>query len=260
MAYWIGIFAIVMAIPSILFSLHYYHSYENWEKKNKQQKKELDSEIEKIQKELQELIKEKDAALKENESVRNDLKDKFIKTEKEYDNLLEEKLNKYNVELNKKILKIKKTVDIETDKLKKSFRENRINTIMMCLSSFPDPQMVAEKEDKRIMVSDYLQLLYNEYSKYAQIVSILITQEKDDHYEETLKYVRLVLLSIKMAIIRSQSSFSELTQNIACHVLIRIIDSTTKDIASGKIPYTQLKDNLDKVLTSFLQVISYIKE
>lgn len=254
MAYWMGIFALIMTIPTIvyLFQNHKHEKrIEETIKEFNNKKKEVDDKLKEFQKETEKMgtkwekeiekrIKNEKEYLEKNlDFLKNDVKNKFIIAKNEINENIKESKN-------------------ERKRLQKSIKENRINAIMMCLSSFPDPQMVSEKSEKRNMISKYLDLLNEEFKEYADLVCEQVFK-KDCSYKEIKDYTCLVLMSIKMAVIRSQCTYPELNQNIAFYCLIQIIDEESKAIDCGKISQEDLKKTLCKIRDSFQQVIECIR-
>ena len=254
MAYWMGIFALIMTIPTIVY-LFQNHNHEKRIEKTIEEfnnkKKEIDDKLKELQKEIE----------KESSEQKNEIENR-LKKEKEY---LKQDLNSFINNVKNEFTTTKNNINknIEESKnerkrLQKSIKENRINAIMMCLSSFPDPQMVSEKSEKRNMISKYLNLLNEEFKEYADLVCEQVFK-KDCSYKEIKDYTCLVLMSIKMAVIRSQCTYPELNQNIAFYCLIQIIDEESKAIDCGKISQEDLKKTLCKIRDSFQQVIECIR-
>ena len=247
MAYWMGIFALIMTIPTIvyLFQNHKHEKrIEETIKEINKKKKEVNKKLEKLQNKIEKrVIRWENEIGKEKKNLKQDfnsfIKNEFTTTKNNINKNIEESKN-------------------ERKRLQKSIKENRINAIMMCLSSFPDPQMVSEKSEKRNMISKYLNLLNEEFKEYADLVCEQVFK-KDCSYKEIKDYTCLVLMSIKMAVIRSQCTYPELNQNIAFYCLIQIIDEESKAIDCGKISQEDLKKTLCKIRDSFQQVIECIR-
>lgn len=257
-SYWIGVFAIVMAIPAILFSVHYFRAENKRDEKFKEVLRELESEKSDLQTQRTNIINELNSIRKTETTLRSSTQQRMEHLRSDFDQVINSSLLKFEQELNEEIQNSKDKTECEIKILRKSIKENRISSIMMCLSSFPDPQMVSEKSEKRMMVSGYLLLLYKEFSDYSQIVCSQVSDNRFS-YIEILQYVRLVLLSIKLAVIRSQSTFSELNQDIAFHSLIQIIDTESKAMFNGQVPPTELQSRIRNIQNHFLQVVEYIR-
>ena len=217
-SYWMGVFAIVMAIPAILFSVHYFRADNKRDEKFKGMLSEFETEKNNLQTRCTNISNELNSLRTTAATLTSSTQQGIETWKSSHDQTIASALAGFEKKANEEINQSKKKMESELHFLQKSFKENRINAIMMCLSSFPDPQMVSEKSEKRVMTSGYLRLLYKEFSDYSKIVC-----GDRSPYTETLQYVRLVLLSIKLAVIRSQSTFTELNQDIAFHSLIQII-------------------------------------
>ena len=257
-SYWIGIFAIVMAIPAILFSVHYFRADDKRDKKFEEMLRDFKTVKTNLQTQSTSISNELNSIRSTAATLTSSTQKSIDTWKSSHDQTIASALAEFKKNANEEINQSKKKTESELHFLKKSIRENRINAIMMCLSSFPDPQMVSEKSEKRVMTSGYLRLLYKEFSDYSQIVCRLASDDKFP-YTEILQYVRLVLLSIKLAVIRSQSTFTELNQDIAFHNLIQIIDKDSKAMANGQVPPTELYSRIKIIQDHFLQVVEYIQ-
>lgn len=85
---------------------------------------------------------------------------------------------------------------------KYSTLENRMTSLLLCLSSVPDPQMFNDSDERKEQISYYLGLISNMLSEYFR----LIERESEIHQlcESTIACIPMVLLNLRMSIIRLQ--------------------------------------------------------
>lgn len=257
-SYWMGVFALVLTVPAIILAIQYYQSNKHWS-----------AEFSRLQHDV--LVQKRFDRILQSRLVRRvqELETRatmFIEnTKSDFDTWKTEKdkeIERQSSALDKKTEKrIKDLSEEQSEKLKadvcyleKSVRENRISSIMMCLSSFPDPQMVAERSEIRNIIVSYLNQLYKEYRDYVMTIREQLLLHNCD-FIGTCLYARLVLLCIKLAVIRTQNSFSELNQDVSFHNLLRSIDQVFSDMELGKITESNLTESLMGVSEKLLVVL-----
>jgi hypothetical protein len=257
-SYWIGVFALVLTVPAIIIAIQYYQSNKHWSAELSQLQHGV-----LVQKRLARLLQSRlrrreEEREKEAAQLIDDTKENFNSWIAEKDEEIRENSKELTENTKKQVdtlaNDLSERVKGDVFRLEKSVKENRISSIMMCLSSFPDPQMVAEKSEIRKVVVSYLNQLYKEYRAYIMIISEQVMSRNCD-YMDTCQYVRLVLLCIKLAVIRSQNSFSELNQDISIYALLRSVDDVFFGIESGRITESNLTESLIVVREKFYGVL-----
>lgn len=121
----------------------------------------------------------------------------------------------------------------------------------MCLSSFPDPQMTADTEDKKKQIFKLMKNVLATYDEYIKSV------ELQEEHKVDMEAVFMVLTNLKLAIVRTHGAYSDLHQNIRFSKIIRQITEINNDILNGKpicdiIP--RLNDTKD-LLYSLINII-----
>lgn len=143
-----------------------------------------------------------------------------------------------DVRVEKMIQDGKQDVALLENKLKCSITEHRISSIMMCLSSIPDPQLTPSQDEKRRFVDHYIQFLSDEFGKYITLVKESL--ENEGKTEKTGEPVErsnmlMVIMMIKTSLIRSQCVFSDITHNIHYHVVKDYLDKMYQEIDRGEL-------------------------
>lgn len=116
--------------------------------------------------------------------------------------------------------------------------ENRMTSLLLCMSSVPDPQVFSDSEERKEQVNYYLGLVSGLLIKYFK----LIEQESECHElpEGTVACIPMVLLNLRLSLIRIQGMFRDPGIYIA---FVKLINQIEKNEAS--IRRTQLFNKSD---------------
>lgn len=147
-------------------------------------------------------------------------------------------------------------LDKLSNTIKKSEIENRISTLMMCISSFPDPAMFNSSPKRKQHIKFYLKKLHNEFNEYIKILKSI---KKEDVLKEESNRLSLALNSIKYVIIKTQSSFSSYHQNVTFNLLKNSINDILINIVEkGSIP-NDYAEYIDDILNKLNEIINNIE-
>ena len=136
------------------------------------------------------------------------------------------------------------------NKLKCSIKEHRISSIMMCLSSIPDPQLTPSQEMKRSYVNNYIQFLAEEFGEYILLIKEYFNKaEKTDVTDNSVQRnnILMVVTMLKMSLIRTQCVFSDITQNIQYRLLQDQLDQLYQRIEKGEVWGSELVNLLHDI-------------
>lgn len=139
--------------------------------------------------------------------------------------------------------------------IRRSEAENRISTLMTCISSFPDPAMFSSTPKRKIYVQFYLSKLYSEFSEYLKIVKAV---KKDDLTENDLNRLSLALNSVKYVVVRTQSAYSDYHQNVTFNNLVMAINGMLEEIIEKGIVEGDMNEKLNKISEMFNKMIHSI--
>lgn len=111
---------------------------------------------------------------------------------------------------------------------KYSTLENRMTSLLLCMSSVPDPQVFSDSEERKEQVNYYLGLVSGLLIKYFK----LIEQESECHKlpEGTIACIPMVLLNLRLSLIRIQGMFRDPGIYIAFVKLIKQIEKSEASI------------------------------
>lgn len=116
--------------------------------------------------------------------------------------------------------------------------EDRMTSLLLCMSSVPDPQVFSDSEERKEQVNYYLGLVSGLLIKYFK----LIEQESECHKlpEGTVACIPMVLLNLRLSLLRIQGMFRDPGIYIA---FVKLINQIEKNEAS--IRRTQLFNKSD---------------
>lgn len=133
---------------------------------------------------------------------------------------------------------IENNVKLLENNLKCSIKEHRISSIMMCLSSIPDPLLTPSPDKKRQFVNHYILFLAEEFDDYISYTKESFELEKvtKNAAEDVKKSnMLMVIMMMKMSLIRSQCVFSDITHNIQYRVIQDELDKAYQEVDSGEL-------------------------
>lgn len=185
------------------------------------------------------------------------------KSEKEFEHLegkVNDKIdNKYKdaeKKINEAIENFEKKIeefDEQLFKTKQTLRASKLSSLMMCLSSFPDPQMTSDTADKKHQMSVVLKHVSATFCEYVEA----FLKEKDTKaYNKENTY--LVLTVVKLAVVRTHGIYSDIHQNIKIQKLLDYIEKTNQMILKGEIG-DQLSERIRKIDIDLRDLLSVVE-
>ena len=111
--------------------------------------------------------------------------------------------------------------------------ENRMTSLLLCMSSVPDPQVFSYSEERKEQVNYYLGLVSGLLIKYFK----LIEQESECHKlpEGTVACIPMVLLNLRLSLIRIQGMFRDPGIYLAFARLIKLIEKNEASIRKTQL-------------------------
>ena len=111
--------------------------------------------------------------------------------------------------------------------------ENRMTSLLLCMSSVPDPQVFSDSDERKEQVNYYLGLVSGLLIKYFK----LIEQESECHKlpEGTVACIPMVLLNLRLSLIRIQGMFRDPGIYLAFARLIKLIEKNEASIRKTQL-------------------------
>lgn len=211
MTFWLGIFSVIAGFVGLL---QYF--------RNRRYREEFETLRSGI-----ETFKEKAEQNAKNDI--KDYKDTLAQLLGSYRETLDNKVDAKFSSSDNKFTELEGKIQILSKGIKKSESENRISTLMTCISSFPDPVMFNSTPKRKLYIQFYLKKLCQEFNEYIKIVSLI---KKEDLTEDDINRLSLALSSVKYVVVRTQSAYSGYHQNVT---------------------YNKLKDSINDMLTEIVE-------
>lgn len=221
LAFWIGIITLVIGLSSFWQVYRQYKNDKEFQTLKVQNNKDI-----------------KDLKLNAKSDIKRSLND----------------ANRILNEQKKRIVGFETETKDNIENLKKTYRETKISSLMMCLSSFPDPQMTDDTEDKKKQI---FKLMKNIFATYVEYIETIELQEKAGKVD--LEAVFMVLTNLKLAIVRSHGAYSEIHQNIRFSQIIKCITKVNNDIIIGK-PIDNLTSRLKNIASLIRGLVDIIEK
>ena len=200
------------------------------------------------------------------ETFKDKIQNESRQVYKDYKTTTTELLESYKVKLSNQIASKYSGIDGQvadfakkleelSGNIRRSEAENRISTLMTCISSFPDPAMFSSTPKRKIYVQFYLSKLYSEFSEYLKIVKAV---KKDDLTGNDLNRLSLALNSVKYVVVRTQSAYSDYHQNVTFNNLVMAINGMLEEIIEKGIVEGDMNEKLNKISEMFNKMIHSI--
>ena len=200
------------------------------------------------------------------ETFKDKIQNESRQVYKDYKSTTTELLESYKVKLSNQIDNKYSSIDVQvadmakkleelSGNIRRSEAENRISTLMTCISSFPDPAMFSSTPKRKIYVQFYLSKLYSEFSEYLKIVKAV---KKDDLTENDLNRLSLALNSVKYVVVRTQSAYSDYHQNVTFNNLVLAINGMLEEIIEKGMVEGDMNEKLNKISEMFNKMIHSI--
>ena len=147
---------------------------------------------------------------------------------------------------------LRKNLKDLSDNISQSSAENEVTTLMMCISSFPDPAMFGSIPKKKIYLRYYLEKLRQSFVEYVNHINF------DTMNDTEMNKLSIVLASLKYVVVRSQNVFSAYHQNITFDKLLNAINSPLADIVERNVVQSDMRDKLLGISNTFRTMINDI--
>ena len=200
------------------------------------------------------------------ETFKDKIQNESRQVYKDYKSTTTELLESYKVKLSNQIdnkysgidgqvADMAKKLEELSGNIRRSEAENRISTLMTCISSFPDPAMFSSTPKRKIYVQFYLNKLYSEFCEYLKIVKVF---KKENLTENDLNRLSLALNSVKYVVVRTQSAYSDYHQNVTFNNLVMAINGMLEEIIDKGIVEGDMNEKLNKISEMFNKMIHSI--
>lgn len=134
--------------------------------------------------------------------------------------------------------------------------ENRITSILICLSSIPDPQLLYNCTDRKEQLSYYLHIMSELLGNYT--ASIEKENAKHELPKTMITHIPMVLLNLRLALVRIQGISNKYDVHIFFYELTLYIKNTEEIIRKRQSLENDFVFKLKKILGDFNELISML--
>lgn len=135
----------------------------------------------------------------------------------------------------------------------KASDESRINLLMTCITSYPDPQMFSSPEDKKRHIHHFMERLAHDFGEYINTTKkAIITSEYDP------APLIVILTNMKASAIRSQPVYSDYHQNVTFQRFKTEVEELTDELINKSIAVKDIPQRLQKIKTRLCQLTASI--
>lgn len=131
--------------------------------------------------------------------------------------------------------------------------ESRINTLMTCITSYPDPQMFSSPEDKKRHIHYFMERLDYDFGEYINTTKKYVQSSKYD----TAPLI-VILTNMKASAIRSQPVYSDYHQNVTFQRFKTEVEGLIDELITKSIAVQDLPQRLQKIKTLLSQLTASI--
>lgn len=221
---WMGILTLLLGLVSVwqYFRINRYEERINkLETTNKRSLKELDEKNESIGKRF----------VKQEEKVYSSLK--------KYESQLTATLEKRSLEHRYSTL------------------ENRITSLLLCLSSIPDPQLLYSSSDRKNQLVFYMRVMSKHFAKY---LGLLKKENRENELsEDIVLHLPMMLLNIRLALIRIHGISADYELHISFFRLTNTIKTIEDQIRDKAVINENLIREVENIYGDFNELIKLIE-
>lgn len=244
---WLGFIGIVVGFFSVLQFYNLHHADDKFSKMKEEFDKALDDKMNLYKASTSNYLNfiKKEAEYNNSQLVTK-LESSITESKTKLENLINESNNQFKTDFDEN----KRQLNEVTGNVEKRQSEESINALMACISSFPDPQMLPSKSDKKVLLSYFMKILYKDFENYIK----QFDAKDSKTIEDKIPRLVIVLNTIKFAAMRSQNIYSEYHQNVTFYRFLNDINSLMGDLALHK-QVKELSEKLQILLNDFNDMI-----
>lgn len=242
LAFWLAFIGIVVGFFSVLNFYSHHRAKEEFKELETRNGKRMDGYDKTIKDYRSKIDQQMDMS-----------KTKVLNYLKNMTNGLKKQINEYKAQLDKNYEDHTQQLLTLDRNIGKAGDESRINTLMTCITSYPDPQMFSSPEDKKRHIHYFMERLDNDFGEYVNTTRKAILSSKYD----TAPLI-VILTNMKASAIRSQPVYSDYHQNVTFQRFKTEVEGLTDELISKSIAIKDLIPRLQKIKTLLSQLTASI--
>ena len=182
-----------------------------------------------------------------------ELREKETKLETKYSQNKEKMhndLNKYIGQMSEDLLKRSKEHRYST-------LENRITSLLLCLSSIPDPQLLYSNSDRKSQLAFYMRLMSRHFTKYISLIKKEF--HKNEIPEDIAMHLPMMLLNLRLALIRIHGISTDFELHVFFFNLTRNIKNAEDAVRDKAMINDEIIKNIEDIYGDFNKLINMIE-
>lgn len=182
-----------------------------------------------------------------------ELREKETKLETKYSQNKEKMhndLNKYIGQMSEDLLKRSKEHRYST-------LENRITSLLLCLSSIPDPQLLYSNSDRKSQLVFYMRLMSRHFAKYISLIKKEF--HKNEMPEDIATHLPMMLLNLRLALIRIHGISTDFELHVFFFNLTRNIKNAEDAVRNKAMINDEIIKNIEDIYGDFNKLINMIE-
>lgn len=184
-----------------------------------------------------------------------------LKELNEKENKLETKYSQIKTNIRSDLNRYKGQMSADLVKRSKEHRystlENRITSLLLCLSSIPDPQLLYSSSDRKMQLSFYIRLMSKHFAKYISLIKK--ENQKNELPEDIALHLPMMLLNLRLALIKIHGISTDFELHIFFFNLTNKIKKTEDFVRGKSIINNEIINNVESIYGDFNELISLIE-
>lgn len=174
---------------------------------------------------------------------------------------LETRYSKYKRNIHRDLSKYKGQMYADLVKRSKEHRystlENRITSLLLCLSSIPDPQLLYSSSDRKIQLAFYMRLMSKHFAKYISLIKN--EYHKNEMPEDIAMHLPMMLLNLRLALIRIHGISTDFELHVFFFNITREIKNVEDSVRDKAIINDEIIKNIEDIYGDFNKLINIIE-
>ena len=164
---------------------------------------------------------------------------------------------KMHNDLSKYIRQMSEDLQKRSKEHRYSTLENRITSLLLCLSSIPDPQLLYSSSDRKSQLAFYMRLMSKYFAKY--ICLIKKEYHKNEMPEDIAMHLPMMLLNLRLALIRIHGISTDFELHVFFFNITKKIKNVEDFVRDKAMINDEIIKNIENIYGDFNELINMIE-
>lgn len=169
---------------------------------------------------------------------------------------IENKETALDEQFNRLEIQVDANLEKRTIEHRYSTLENRITSLLLCLSSIPDPQLLYSSSDRKNQLVFYMRLMSRHFAKY--IVLLKKENQKNELSEDIALHLPMMLLNLRLALIKIHGVSANYELHIFFFKLTNKIKMIEDQVRDKSVINEEVIGDVEKIYGEFNELIKMI--